>query len=169
MTKAAAVVPTTFGPLLVVVDDAAAGDRSAPWPGAVVRSGFYQAAEQEFGDASRVPLLDHVRAAVGDWDTGEDLAALDRVPVALVGGGFRERAWRALREVPVGATVTYGELAALAGRRRAARAAGTACATNPVAPFVPCHRVVRAGGALGAYGYGPQMKQSMLQHEGAWP
>lgn len=169
MTTAATVVPTRFGPLLVVIDEAAVGDRSSPWPGAVVASGFHPTGEQEVGDSSRVPLLDYVRAAVADWDSGADLAALDRVPVAVAGSGFRERAWRALREVPVGATVSYGELAGRAGRGRAARAAGSACATNPVAPFVPCHRVVRSGGALGAYGYGTAMKQAMLQHERALP
>jgi methylated-DNA-[protein]-cysteine S-methyltransferase len=65
--------------------------------------------------------------------------------------GFYGDCERVLREVPRGAVVTYGELAALAGRAGAARAAGTFCARNRLAPFVPCHRVVAAGG-VGGYG-----------------
>ena len=73
----------------------------------------------------------------------------------------------ALRRVPYGETVTYGELAALAGRPTAARAAGTFCARNRFAVVVPCHRVVAAGG-LGSYGsYGIEYKRRLLELEGA--
>jgi methylated-DNA-[protein]-cysteine S-methyltransferase len=65
--------------------------------------------------------------------------------------GFYGDCARALRAVPRGAVVTYGELAALAGRPGAARAAGTFCARNRLSPFVPCHRVVAAGG-IGSFG-----------------
>jgi methylated-DNA-[protein]-cysteine S-methyltransferase len=65
--------------------------------------------------------------------------------------GFYGECARVLRAVPRGEVVTYGELAALAGRPGAARAAGTFCARNRFGPFVPCHRVVAAGG-IGAYG-----------------
>src|SRR4051812_32030723 len=65
--------------------------------------------------------------------------------------GFYGDCARALRNVPRGEVVTYGELAALAGRPGAARAAGTFCARNHLSPFVPCHRVVAAGG-IGSYG-----------------
>ena len=79
---------------------------------------------------------------------------------------FLERCARALREVPRGEVVTYGELAALAGAPGAARAAGTFCARNRLGLFVPCHRVVAAGG-LGSYGsYGVEYKRRLLELEG---
>lgn len=95
-----------------------------------------------------------------------DTAALDRVPVAQSGSPFRVEAWQAMRRIPPGEVRSYAELAADAGRPGAARAAGTACATNGVAPFVPCHRIVRSGGALGKYGYGIDTKTELLRHEG---
>jgi methylated-DNA-[protein]-cysteine S-methyltransferase len=80
---------------------------------------------------------------------------------------FLERCAHALRAVPRGETVTYGELAALAGSPGAARAAGSFCARNRLGLFVPCHRVVSAGG-LGSYGsHGLAYKQRLLELEGA--
>jgi methylated-DNA-[protein]-cysteine S-methyltransferase len=80
--------------------------------------------------------------------------------------GFLGDCARALRAVPRGEVVTYGELAALAGRPRAARAAGTFCARNHLAVFVPCHRVVAAGG-IGSFGdLGADYKRRMLALEG---
>ena len=79
--------------------------------------------------------------------------------------GFYGGCQRVLRMIPRGQVVTYGELAALAGRPGAARAAGTFCARNRLAPFVPCHRVVAAGG-LGGYGsLGPDYKRRLLALE----
>jgi methylated-DNA-[protein]-cysteine S-methyltransferase len=80
---------------------------------------------------------------------------------------FLERCARALRTVPRGDVVTYGELAALAGAPGAARAAGSFCARNRLGLFVPCHRVVSAGG-LGSYGsLGLDYKRRLLELEGA--
>ena len=79
---------------------------------------------------------------------------------------FLERCARELRHVPRGEVVTYGELAALAGAPRAARAAGGFCARNRLGLFVPCHRVVAAGG-LGSYGsHGLEYKRRLLALEG---
>jgi methylated-DNA-[protein]-cysteine S-methyltransferase len=79
--------------------------------------------------------------------------------------GFYGDCARALRAVPRGEVVTYGELAALAGRPGAARAAGTFCARNRFAPFVPCHRVVAAGG-IGSFGsLGVEYKRRLLALE----
>ena len=79
--------------------------------------------------------------------------------------GFYGDCQHVLRAVPRGEVVTYGELAALAGRPGAARAAGTFCARNRLAPFVPCHRVVGAEG-LGGYGsLGLEYKRRLLQLE----
>ena len=71
------------------------------------------------------------------------------------------------REVGAGQVVTYGSLAARAGRPRAARATGTACARNPVPIVVPCHRVLPGSGGIGAYGGGPERKRALLELEGS--
>jgi methylated-DNA-[protein]-cysteine S-methyltransferase len=70
--------------------------------------------------------------------------------------------------IPYGETRTYTELARGAGNERAVRAAGTACGHNPIPLVVPCHRVLRSGGALGGYGGGGPMKQALLELEGVW-
>jgi methylated-DNA-[protein]-cysteine S-methyltransferase len=94
-----------------------------------------------------------------------EVGALDAVPVAQPGGPFQQRAWAAMRAIAPGATATYAELAAAAGSPTAVRAAGSACARNLVAPFVPCHRVLRSGGTLGGYYYGLETKRVLLAHE----
>lgn len=109
-----------------------------------------------------------VAEAVARYADGE-LEALDAVAVQQPGGPFQQRAWQAMRGVPAGRTVTYTELAAAAGNPGAVRAAGSACARNLVAPFVPCHRILRTGGALGGYYYGTAVKRTLLEHEGASP
>ncbi len=83
--------------------------------------------------------------------------------------GFRGEVLTALETVPYGETVSYGELAGMAGRPLASRAVGTAMATNPLPLVVPCHRVIAAGGRLGGYGPGPELKVQLLELEGGWP
>jgi methylated-DNA-[protein]-cysteine S-methyltransferase len=96
---------------------------------------------------------------------GGERVELGRVELDL-DDGFYGECERALRALPRGEVVTYGELAALAGRPGAARAAGTFCARNRLAPFVPCHRVVAAGG-LGGYGsLGSAYKRRLLALDG---
>lgn len=112
------------------------------------------------------PVLAGVVRAVERYATG-DLAALDEVPVEQAGGPFFQRAWAAMRAIPAGTTATYTELAATAGSPMAVRAAGSACARNLLAPFVPCHRVLRSGGLLGGYYFGLDVKRALLAHEGA--
>lgn len=159
--------------LAVVTDPAALGDRPArAAAGPVIASGFKPAAvilaeDPVLGSGRETqpdPLAD-IEALITRYFAGE-VAVLDAVPVNQHGGTFFLDSWAALREVPAGEVVTYRG----AGRcRRSAegrRAAGTACATNQVAPFVPCHRVVPAGGGIGSYGYGAQVKAELLEHEG---
>jgi methylated-DNA-[protein]-cysteine S-methyltransferase len=94
-----------------------------------------------------------------------DITALDDLPVDQPGGDFFQIAWKVMREVPAGETITYAELAERAGRPRAVRAAGSACARNLIAPIVPCHRVLRTDGSRGGYYYGLDTKQWLLAHE----
>jgi methylated-DNA-[protein]-cysteine S-methyltransferase len=79
---------------------------------------------------------------------------------------FRRRVLRAIARIPYGQTRSYTQMASSAGNERAVRAAGTACGTNPIPVVVPCHRVLRSGGALGGYGGGLPMKQALLRLEG---
>ncbi len=80
--------------------------------------------------------------------------------------GFRRRVLRAINRIPYGQTRSYTEMARKAGNERAVRAAGSACGSNPIPLVVPCHRVLRTGGALGGYGGGLPMKQALLELEG---
>jgi methylated-DNA-[protein]-cysteine S-methyltransferase len=88
------------------------------------------------------------------------------VDLRLTYAPFRRAVLEKLREVPLGETVSYGELAARAGHPRAARAVGTACARNPVPIIVPCHRVLPGSGKLGSYAGGPERKRTLLNLEG---
>jgi AraC family transcriptional regulator, regulatory protein of adaptative response / methylated-DNA-[protein]-cysteine methyltransferase len=87
------------------------------------------------------------------------------LPLDLRGTAFQQRVWQALREIPVGETATYAEVAERIGRSGAARAVARACADNPVAVAVPCHRVVRTGGALAGYRWGVARKRALLERE----
>jgi len=81
--------------------------------------------------------------------------------------GFRREVLRATTQIPYGQTLSYRQLATQAGSPAAVRAAGTALATNPLPIVVPCHRVLRTGGALGSYRGGPEAKAQLLGLEGA--
>ena len=106
------------------------------------------------------PVADAARAYLAG-----DAEALVAVRVRQPGGEFQQQVWSAMRQIPAGETWSYTELATMAGRPAASRAAGTACARNLVAPFVPCHRVVRSDGSLGGYAYGLPVKRWLLALE----
>lgn len=86
-------------------------------------------------------------------------------PLAVTGTNFQVQVWRALLELEPGETVTYGALARKIGKPDAARAVGMAVGANPVAWVIPCHRVLRAGGVLGGYRWGPARKQMIRRWE----
>jgi AraC family transcriptional regulator, regulatory protein of adaptative response / methylated-DNA-[protein]-cysteine methyltransferase len=87
------------------------------------------------------------------------------VPLDVAGTAFQQRVWEELRKIPPGTTRTYSEVAAAIGQPTAVRAVASACARNPVAVVVPCHRVVRRDGALGGYRWGLERKKSLLARE----
>jgi len=89
------------------------------------------------------------------------------LPLHLQGTQFQQRVWRALTEIPYGATWSYGELAKRIGNPNASRAVGLANGRNPISILVPCHRVIGADGSLTGYGGGLQRKQWLLAHERA--
>jgi O-6-methylguanine DNA methyltransferase len=94
-----------------------------------------------------------------------DVDALDTLTVGGRGTPFQQEVWAQLRMIPVGSTISYGEMARRVGRPNAQRAVGMANASNPIALIVPCHRVIRTGGALGGYAFGLDYKRWLLAHE----
>jgi AraC family transcriptional regulator of adaptative response/methylated-DNA-[protein]-cysteine methyltransferase len=87
------------------------------------------------------------------------------LPLDVRGTAFQQRVWQALRDIPAGGTVSYAELAARVGLAAGARAVAGACAANPVAVAIPCHRVVRNDGALSGYRWGVERKRALLERE----
>lgn len=112
--------------------------------------------------------LDPVRRQLDEYFAGKRRRFRITVDWAL-SSGFRRRALEAARRIPPGETATYGDLAAEVGNPKAARAVGTAMATNPIPIILPCHRVVPAGGGLGNYGGGVEIKALLLELEGYTP
>jgi AraC family transcriptional regulator of adaptative response/methylated-DNA-[protein]-cysteine methyltransferase len=106
-------------------------------------------------------------AAVLDRLEGRKPSAVDDpdLPLDIVGTAFQWRVWKALTEIPPGQTLTYGAIAGRLGVPGAARAVGRACATNPVAVVVPCHRAIGSSGALTGYRWGVERKKRLLAIE----
>lgn len=91
--------------------------------------------------------------------------AVEALPLDLHGTLFQRQVWDALRKVPAGTTATYAAIARRLGRATSARAVAQACAANPVAVLVPCHRAVRSDGAMAGYRWGIGRKRALLQRE----
>lgn len=114
--------------------------------------------------------LEHTRnphglsAVITRYFNGE-LTAIDTIPVATGGTPFQRRVWQELRNIPCGATTSYGDLARRIGHPTAVRAVGAANGDNPVAVIVPCHRVIGSNGSLTGYGGGIERKRWLLDHE----
>jgi len=106
-------------------------------------------------------LVDRVARFIDSPHVGLD------APLDARGTEFQRRGWRALRKVPVGATVTYTDIAAEIGAPRSVRAVAQACGANPIAVAIPCHRVVRSDGGLSGYRWGVERKHALLVREGA--
>jgi methylated-DNA-[protein]-cysteine S-methyltransferase len=122
-----------------------------------------QERQLESKKVNQIPIISDL---VSDYFDG-DLRALDGIKVDQEGEKFSQSAWRVMRKVSPGKTISYAELAKRAGSDDAVRAAGSACARNLIALVVPCHRIVKTGGALGNYAYGLRYKEWLLKHEGA--
>jgi AraC family transcriptional regulator of adaptative response/methylated-DNA-[protein]-cysteine methyltransferase len=110
-------------------------------------------------DLAFAELVGRVVGAIETPAAGLDL------PLDIQGTAFQRRVWDALRAIPHGSTATYAQVAERIGTPTAARAVARACATNPVAVAVPCHRVVRGDGGLGGYRWGIERKQALLERE----
>jgi methylated-DNA-[protein]-cysteine S-methyltransferase len=95
-----------------------------------------------------------------------DYHSLAAIPVSTGGTAFQQQVWFALRSIPVGTVLTYGQLAAHIDKPTASRAVGMANSLNPVSIVLPCHRVIGANGKLTGYAGGLDRKHWLLQHEG---
>ena len=153
-----AVAQTSLGALLVAATDVGVCRVAFGEDEADLRARFPNA-RIEVGDTDLIRLVADVVAAV---ETGDDP---DAIPLDVRGTAFQERVWAQLRAIPRGETRTYGEIAAALGQPGASRAVGSANGANPVAVLTPCHRVVRAGGNIGGYAYGPEIKRALLERE----
>jgi methylated-DNA-[protein]-cysteine S-methyltransferase len=154
---------TPAGPLTIVLSEAGA-----------VRAAGFTADVNELLPLIHPALVEEKRPAADVGPVGDkvrsyfdgDLTAIDDVVVeARTGGDFMAHAWQVMRDIKPGEPITYSDYAQLAGRPAAVRAAAAACARNPVAFFVPCHRVLRLDGTLGGYRWGLPVKTWLLAHE----
>ncbi|MFT4745200.1 MAG: AraC family transcriptional regulator of adaptative response [Nitriliruptoraceae bacterium] len=159
--------PSTLGPMLIattdrgvvqiaftrdVSDSEALHDVTARWPMATL-----------VGDTPGTAAVSAQVAAAIAGSTNADAP----LPLLLRGTNLQLAVWRALLRLPEGAAIAYGELAEAVGHPTAVRAVASAVGRNPVAPLIPCHRVLRANGALGGYRWGLTIKRRLLAMESA--
>jgi methylated-DNA-[protein]-cysteine S-methyltransferase len=116
----------------------------------------------EFREVSKIPIISDLISDYFDGDT----SAINGIKVSQPGGTFSQSAWKSMRKVRPGKVISYAQLAENSGSPKAVRAAGSACAKNAIVLVVPCHRIVKTGGALGNYAYGISKKEWLLRHEG---
>jgi AraC family transcriptional regulator of adaptative response/methylated-DNA-[protein]-cysteine methyltransferase len=134
-----------------------------------------------FGDDAAT-LADDLQARMSSTklEDGDDQCSYDAATVAAhiddpsvpldftldaQGTPFQQRVWKALRAIPAGMTISYGELARQVGAPESVRAVASACGANPIALAVPCHRVVSKDGSLGGYRWGVERKRALLDRE----
>ena len=128
-----------------------------------LRDEFPQA---EIGDAPSSSLAPLARAALA---VASATAVPSNIPTDIRGTAFQWRVWRALTRIPRGETRSYAQVASAIGEPKAVRAVASACAKNPIALVVPCHRVIGADGKPGGYRWGAEVKRKLLRREGRVP
>ena len=155
-------IPTALGALLLAATEVGVcavtlGDDATALEGALMRE--YPRAEQRRDDATLSRWAHEVAAHVAG-------SPLEPIPLDVPGTDFQWEVWRALQEIPSGATRSYRDIAIAISRPAAARAVARACASNRVALLIPCHRVIRGEGTLGGYRWGLDRKRALLAREG---
>lgn len=145
-----------IGPLLIAGDAQAVTRIAFPKNGRASRPepGWTDSAAGPVGEAAR-QLREYFSGKRREFD----------LPLAPSGTAFQRVVWRKLREIPYGATISYGELARRVGDPKASRAVGSANGKNPLPIVVPCHRVIAADGKLGGFGGGLPVKRALLELE----
>lgn len=158
-------IDTPIG-LTFLVTDRAGILRAVDWKDHAER--LHRQLERRYGQELTLSHADThsaARRALEAYFAG-DLTALDGISVEGAGTDFQRDVWRALRHIPVGQTISYGELARRIGRPKAVRAVGLANGANPIPIIVPCHRVIGANASLTGFGGGLDRKRWLLAHEG---
>jgi AraC family transcriptional regulator of adaptative response/methylated-DNA-[protein]-cysteine methyltransferase len=159
-----ATAPCTLGVLLVAATERGVcsvmlGDAA---------SGLERLLREQFRAAKILPdatgMTDHVTAVLAAMT---DHPAANDIPLDVRATAFQARVWQALRQIPRGQTCSYAEVAEAIGQPTAVRAVARACATNPVAVAVPCHRVIGSNGSLTGYRWGKERKEKLLGMERA--
>jgi methylated-DNA-[protein]-cysteine S-methyltransferase len=145
-----------IGPLLIAGDDEALNAISFPKGGkpAQPQPGWISSHRGIVGEAMR-QMREYFASQRREFD----------LPLAPQGTVFQKAVWRALQEIPYGATISYGELARRVGNAKASRAVGSANGANPLPIVIPCHRVIAGDGSLGGFGGGLPTKQALLALE----
>lgn len=163
MTLETSTITTPIGPLTLIASDGVLRAASFTDQPAEVHARLEPTARQE--EPRRTDDLGPITDALRAYFDGE-VGAIDSLPVEQAGSTWFQSAWKVMREVPAGSTISYRELATRVGDAGNARVAGFACARNQIVLVVPCHRIVRTGGSLGDYYYGLDVKSWLLRHEG---
>lgn len=161
MTATIQTIPTPDGPFTLLTDGRGRVLASG-WsgdPAAILGRLALAPADVREGETDAASAVDAYYAG--------DLTAIDTVVVAQTGTALQLEGWAALRRIAAGHPLTYAEFAAALGRPAAVRAAASICARNAPALFVPCHRVLRTGGALGGFAWGLDVKRALLAREAA--
>jgi methylated-DNA-[protein]-cysteine S-methyltransferase len=154
-----AVADSPVGPLTLVAADGAV-------TGLYMDEQRHRPPQEVFGDPAEDPAGEPFAAAFGQLREYFDGRRTEfDIRLSLDGTAFQQRVWAALRAIPYGQTVSYGQLADRLGQPSASRAVGLANGKNPVSIIVPCHRVVGADGSLTGYGGGIERKRYLLAHE----
>jgi AraC family transcriptional regulator of adaptative response/methylated-DNA-[protein]-cysteine methyltransferase len=156
------IVDSTLGRLLVAGTDKGICS--------VAMSTSDRSLERALADEYPAAAIERDDAGLAKWAKAIDRLTAGRaprgdLPIDVRATAFQWQVWKALTEIPRGETRTYSEVAKAIGRPRAVRAVGHACATNPVAVVIPCHRVVPSAGGVGQYRWGPQRKNKLLDRE----
>lgn len=159
-------IPTPTGVMLLVTDERERL-RSLDWDDHEARMRHLLVRHTGAGAArlEAPPRSSNARRAIEAYFAGQ-LSAIEALPTQTGGTAFQREVWKALRDIPVGETSSYGRLAARIGRPKAVRAVGLANGANPVALVVPCHRVIGSDASLTGYGGGIGRKRWLLEHEG---
>ena len=155
-------VPTPIGEAQLVCD-AEGRLRLFGW---YDRDDAWRRYSSHLGDAELVPANDPfgLASAIAVYMQG-NVHVIDDLPVVFAGTPFQNKVWHALRTIPAGETLSYGQLARQIGDPKATRAVGLANGSNPIALVVPCHRVIGSNGSLTGFGCGLERKQWLLAHE----
>ena len=154
-------IDTPIGPITLIASDQ--GLRAVMWPGEAPGRVTLERGGESAASPAAAAILDTAADQLDEYFDGER-TEFD-VPLDPIGTEFQQSAWAALRTIPYGETISYGEQAARVGDRRKARAVGAANGRNPISIIVPCHRVVGSNGSLTGFAGGLENKAWLLDHE----